>query len=222
MDFERLTRLQRLMRETRTTLKHTYPHLPPGTTLVQHNLPLSAVYALGGSFALQTWYRDTTVHWASFSDFSAGDIPHPMAVVEFEDQPPHITLVDPRAMSLLVESATLIEARRYDETLARLDSLERMRVDPNARSLRASMAGIRATALAATGRISDAEAHARRALALDRRNPDARFVLGLLAFRAGHLEEAEAHFDTLLLVRPEGDSLAAALRERVREARRGR
>lgn len=219
MDFERLTRLQRLMREIRTTLRAAHPELPAGATLVPHHLPLAAQYALGGSFALQVWYRDSTLRWEEFTAFSGGRA-EPVAIVEFEPRPPQITLVDPAAMRELVEAVRLAEARRYAEALERLDAVERMPIRPESRVLLASVAGTRASALAALGRLEEAEESARRAITLHPRNPDGRFVLGTLAFAAGRLAEAEAHFDTLLLEPSPSDSIAVALRERVREARR--
>src|SRR5262249_53089777 len=66
MDYARLTRLQRFMRETRLLLHRRSPHLPPGSIVVQENLPHSLEYAFGGDHALHVWYTDSTLHWLPF------------------------------------------------------------------------------------------------------------------------------------------------------------
>src|SRR5258706_2672687 len=69
MDFERLVRLQKLMRETRLMLKANYPTLPPRAAVGQHYLPRLSEYAYGRSKALQVWYGDSSMHWVRYAEF---------------------------------------------------------------------------------------------------------------------------------------------------------
>lgn len=220
MDFERLSRLERLMREMRTALRARYPRLPPGSSLVQHNLPRASEYALGGSNALQVWYRDTTLRWTRFADFEAGRGPEPLALVAFEPfQPKPISFVEPAAARALLRAVAMTESGRQEEALAWAARAESTLTDPNARVIRSSAAAVRANALAGTGRLAEAEAEATRSIGLYRRNGDANFLLGVIRFSQGRLEDAEAHLGVALEGMP-GDSLTLAMLERVRAARR--
>ena len=220
MDFQRLSRLQRLMREIRTALRERYPSLPHGTSFVQHNLPRAAEYALGGSHALQVWYRDTTLSWVRFADFKRGRGPEPTAMVAFEPlRRRQISFVEPGAARALLEAVAFSEAQRYSEALVWVARAESALTDTNARVIRSSAAAVRAMALAGTGRLPEAEAEAERSVRLYPRNSDANFLLGLFRFSRGRLAEAEAHLDVAIAAMP-GDSLMLATRERVRAARR--
>lgn len=216
MDFERLSRLQRLMREIRTALHARYPSLPAGSSIAQNNLPRAAEYALGGSHALQVWYRDTTLRWVRFADFERRVGPEPVALVSFEpEQRVQISLVEPAAARALGEAVALSGALRFPEALTWAARAESALSDTNARVVRSSAAAVRASAFAGTGRIAEAEAEAARSIRLYRRNFDASLLLGAIRLSQGRRPEAAALFDVALAARP-GDSLATALRNRVR------
>lgn len=221
MDFERLSRLERLMSEMRAALHARYPTLPAGATLVQHNLPRASEYALGGSNALQVWYRDTTLRWSTFADFQAGRGEEPLAVVVFEPRAPGtISFAEPAAVRALLRAVALTEARRYDEALPLTARAESAMADTTGRLVRSSIAAVRGTALAATGQLAEAEAEATRSLALYPRNANAAFLLGVFRYSKGRLAEAESLLAISDVATP-GDSLTRALLERVRAARRG-
>jgi hypothetical protein len=219
MDFERLARLQRLMRDTRTALARRHPRLPRGAAIGQHDLPLAAEYAFGGPFALQVWYRDTTLRWVRFEDFSAGRGPEPLTIVEFEPlHSPQVTLVETEAMRSLLDGIALTTQMRYAEALAPIAHGESVLVDTNARVFRGAAAATRASALAGLGRTAEAELEARRAVRLFPSSAQARLLLGAFDLAHGRLESAEAELDTMLMIEPR-DSVGRSLRERVRAAR---
>jgi tetratricopeptide (TPR) repeat protein len=220
MDFERLVRLQRLMRATRTALHRGFPELPRGARISHHNLPFAAEYAYGGAHALQVWYADTTLGWMRFGEFAADTSAPPVTLVEFEPtHEPQVTLVDPEAMRALVHGSVAAREGRFDEALSALERVG-LRADSNARVLRGSAAGVRAFAWLGLSRFDEAGAAAREAVSLCPWSSDARFVLGMLAFRDGDFTRAEAEFDSLIAIQT-GDSLAVALRDRARAARAG-
>lgn len=220
MDYARLSRLQLLMREMRTALRERHPAPPPGAGFAQHNLPRATEYALGGSRALQVWYRDTTLRWFRFNQVEAGAGSVPLDMVAFEPERPErpISFVAPRAAVALLYAVRLSESRRYEESLAWAARAESALTDTGAAVVRSSAAAIRANALAARGDLAAAEAEASRSLALYSRNSDASFLLGVLRLAQGRLDEAERHLRHALEALP-GDSLTLAMLERVRRER---
>src|SRR5439155_7692589 len=104
--YPELVRLQRIVSETRHTLEHAFPHLPAHASIARHEMPRLALYAFGGDEALQTWYRDSTLHWISFGDFLANRGAPPLTLVEYQPHgEPLVALVDPAAMRLVVAAA---------------------------------------------------------------------------------------------------------------------
>ncbi len=128
MDWQRLTRLQHFMRAARTALKRELPTLPPGSVVVQQNLPHGVEYAFGGDHALQTWYGDRTLHWMRFDEFRAA--PETPVAMILEGDPGHeppVGLVRPDAMRALIRVQELAAQQRYAEIfewLDRADSLQ--------------------------------------------------------------------------------------------------
>jgi hypothetical protein len=218
-DFPKLARLEKFVRETRTLLQRQYPHLPKGALVGHHHLPLMTGYAFSGDKALQVWYRDTTLRWVSFEDFSPHlDLPL-LTVVEYQPhREPQLALVESGAMRAVLVAMQLSKEAKWGAAmteLARADSLQR---DPNAAVFLATVAAKRAIVLSMLGDSLGAEREALRGYALWPDNPDSRYVIAKRRFAQGRLEEAEALLDTVL-ARDPGDRGAAALLAQVREAR---
>ncbi len=219
MDFEHLARLQRLMAETRARLRAEYPALPHGARICQLGLPLMSEYAFGGDQAVQVWYRDTTLRWVTLDRFRSDPNLEVTTIVEFQaHHSPEIALVEPQAMRALDRATEQVAHGAWQLgllDLARSDSLQR---DPEAGVFRAMVASRRTLCLRGLGRTREAEAEARRALALWPEDPNAHYLLAVLMSADGRLAEAEAQLDSHV-VRFAEDSDAVALRERVRAAR---
>jgi tetratricopeptide (TPR) repeat protein len=215
MDFPRLARLQRLMRDIRTTLRTRYPALPHGAVVVQQNLPHAVEWAFGGDHALRVWYRDPSLSWARFETFRA-DPSRPVAtIVEF--QPglvPAVALVDPEAMRTQLDGYRLLQAGRWAESLVELARAESLQRDPNARIFRAFCASRRALALDRLGRRVEALAEAQRGVRLSPSDANARFIRALVLAGGESANEAIAELDTLLLTTPD-DADALSLRARL-------
>jgi hypothetical protein len=204
MDFERLVRLQRMMALTRGTLQRRFPAPPHHAVFGYQQFPTGAIYAFGGSRALQVWYRDTTLLWLPADSTRTGPARRPLAIAEFEpDGAGRVALIDPEAARLLHVGLAAMREARPDVALADLDRAEAALTDSSARVFRGQLAGKRALVLAGLNRGAEAEQEALRSLALWRAGDDARLMLALLRARQGRLAEAAALLDTLIALYPD-------------------
>ena len=217
MDFERLVRLQRLMADIRGTLRARFPTLPPGSRVGQNFLPPGTTYALGGSHALQVWYRDSTLRWVTFDEYSSD--PDVQTIVQFQphQSSPMVALVDPPAMQALLRGNARIARKQWSGAVDEFATAESLQSDPRAGVFLGTIASRRALCLKMLGDRKGAVREALRALAVSRYYFDARYVLANEAFEGGRLSEARTRLDTLLRVAP-GDSNALNLLEQVRKA----
>jgi tetratricopeptide (TPR) repeat protein len=220
LDYGRLVRLQRLMRETRQALHARFPTLPPGSRVGQHSFPRSATYALGGDRALQVWYRDTTVHWLRYEDYEEKPPPQLATIAEFQPhRTPQIVVVEPEAMRALHDAIQSMRRADCVGTIAELDRADSLQRDRNAAVFLASVGAKRALCLMQLGRVEDAEREARRAGQLWPDNFDSGYVLANVALARGRLDEAERLLVEVLAHRPQ-DQGAMDLLGRVRAQRR--
>jgi len=218
MDYARLTRLQRFMRDTRQLLLHHYPTLPHGAIVVQENLPHSLEYAFGGDHALRVWYADSTLHWMRFDVFRAHLDTTVTVIVQGEPgHSPEVALVEPDAVRELFHAQPLVGAHRFPEVLVLLDRADAAQRDTSAVQYWVTSWTWRAYAYAMVGRAPEGEALAERALALGRTDVLARQVLALALAQQGRSHQAFAHLDTLDLIAP-GDATTRSLRAQI-EAR---
>jgi hypothetical protein len=218
MDFERLVRLQRLMRYTRGMLETMHPTLPHGARIGQHYLPRLSEYAFGGSKSLQVWYGDSTLRMVRYSEFVA-DQKQPMVVIA-EYQPHHLPQmapVNPRAMSTFLGALSTMNTQAFEEGLAALARAESLQTDTTARVFRGEIWGSRATCLVFLHRPAETEMWANRGMELWPENVYAEFALACLAYRRGALEMALARFERVLRLSPNYSS-ALEMRRRVLEA----
>ena len=222
MDFEQLTRLQRLMRDSRTALAGHTPVATPGMRVGAHFMPRRAQYAFGGHHALRAWYRDPGLDWVPFARVRAHPDSALAAIVEFEpDGTPQAAIVEPGAMRAYLAALDHIRASEWAAAESLLVIGERAQKDENARVFRAMVLGDRARAMLGEGRIEDAEHEAQKARTLFERDISAHYVLGATAFLRGDILEAAGHVDSVLKWSP-GDAAALKLREGVIEAARRR
>jgi hypothetical protein len=216
MDFERLVRLQRLMRATREALRSEHPTLPANSAAVVHYVPVSSLYAYGGSRALQVWYRDTTLRMGALDRALCSSIARPAAVLEFEpDARPQIMLLDTAAVEHMRLALAGIGRGEWARVLTELAIADSLHVSRSERVFRAMIAQKRAAVLLFLGREAEAEREALRSIALWPRCDDGRFTLAALWKHRGRLDEAEAQLDTLLRFYPDhtaGAELLAELR----------
>lgn len=219
MDFERLTRLQRFLKQMRVALQRAHPHPPPHSTFVDVNMPKGLSYALGGDRALQVWYRDSTLHLVSFDRFRRQpDLPVE-AIIQFQPGvQPEIFLLDPAAARAQEEAFGSMQSQRLAAALAGFDRADSLEPDPAARIFHANNAGLRAILLDALGRPADAETEARRGLALFPHDENSRFVIASALVRRQQFAEAERQLDSLLLDNP-AHSGARKLLDRIAASR---
>jgi hypothetical protein len=219
MDFEQLVRLQRLMRETRTALQTKFPALPPRSLVGLYYLPRHAQYSFGGSQSLQAWYRDSTLHWVTYSEFIAHPDTPLVTIAEFDETGDrHIALVEPAAMRSLQGAFSDIGRDDWAAALRKIDRADSIQRDPAALVFAGQIAGMRATVLVFLGRHEAGEREAHRGCLLWPANSYARFALGYLAFLRGRLDEAAAQVDTILGTDPNnvsGHRLGEAILKRM-------
>lgn len=212
MDYPRLSRLQRLMRETRQALHARFPVLPQGATLATFTLPLSSEYALGGAHAVQAWYGDSTLRWLSFDEFLAHPETDVLALVHYQVADPQVVLVDGAAARAQRRGLDSLQAGRW---LAAIDELRRadsLQVDRRAAIFLGDLAGRRAYCLAQLARWDEALNEAQRAVAVATGDVGARYVIAAVDAVHHRDEEALAQLDTLVMMSPR-DADALALRQ---------
>jgi hypothetical protein len=217
MDFDHLVRLQRLMEAARLRLHQDYPTLPHGARVVQLNMPRMAEYAFGRSYALEAWYRDSTVQWMRYDAFQRDTSAHPITVVQYApDHVPMMALVDPRAMRLVDQAIVPISRHDWSGTLAMLNEADSLQKDRGAGNFFAILRGRQAMALAGLDRLKESEAAARSALAEWPGSPNARYWLGFSLAGQKRFAEAEDVLDSALVLAP-NDTLVRDLRTVVRK-----
>jgi hypothetical protein len=203
-DFPKVTRLQRLMRETRQTLLREYPNLPRGAMIGQQNMPMAAEYAFEGSRALHVWYRDTTMRWVRYEDFArARELPLTTIVQYEEFSSPQIALIDIDAMRELLRAQDAIN-RDHDVLAARaaIERADSLQTDRDARAFLGKIAGIRAVCLYRLGDPVAGEREASRAMTLWHANPEARMLLAASWASRGDFPRAMAALETLVALEP--------------------
>lgn len=218
MDFARITRLQRLMAETRSTLQRALPHVPRHAVFGESGMPREAVYAFGESRAVQAWYRDTTLRWVSTRTAMTDTTANVVAIVQFQrGHRPPIALVDPRAMRAMGEARDDIGRRDWAGALARLAAADSLQPDANARVFRSDVAAHRTYALGGLGEFGPAIAEAARGLRLAPENRALRMAYASMLHFHGDTAAAAAEFDRLQREEP-GDSAVARLRRDLRQS----
>ncbi len=219
LDFVKLARVQRLVEGTRHALQSRFPTLPPGARVGQHYLPRMTEYAFMGGRALRVWYRDSTLSWVRFEEYSRRPALDLAAIVEYQpDHVPQVALVDPPAMRALLDATDAMRRADWAAAGAALDRADSLQRDPGALVFRATVSAKRAVCMLSGGDSLSAEHEALTALALWRDNFDSRFVLATVWAPRGMAAEAIAQLDTLLATRPD-DRGAYELRERIRAMR---
>ena len=220
LDFEHLTRLQRLMRATRLALHARMPQAAHGARVGTHYMPRHAQYAFGGHNAIRAWYRDSTLDWVT----TGLQWSHPESalttIVEFEPETrPQIGLVEPDAMRAYLASIERMQASDWTGAGMLLDRAQGLQLDDAARVFRGFVAGERARVLFAAVRFDDADRQAEIAIRLYRKNIPAHYVLGCTALMRGQLNQAAMHVDSVLQWLP-NDAGTLKLREAVLRAAR--
>jgi hypothetical protein len=204
MDFARLTRLQRFMSITRRLLQGGCPQPSPHAHVVEMNLPRGLMYAFGGNSAVQVWYRDTTLTMVNYTRLTEDSTLSMVAGVQYQPgEPTPIVLLPPDALRAQDRAYRRITASQWTagfEPLALADSLT---PDPRFVVFHADNAGYRAFALVELNRYDEAEAEARRALALASTQRNGMNVLSMVLLLRGRLDEALALADHLLRLEPD-------------------
>ncbi|MEQ1834124.1 MAG: hypothetical protein ABL977_13810 [Candidatus Eisenbacteria bacterium] len=203
VDFERLARLQRLMREARTTLRREFPVLPRGANVAMLHPPFMADYA-GGDRALQVWYRDTTLRWVRWDQMEKTGARGLAGAMEFqEDERPPFRRVEPEALRLLFVAGALDRGEHWQAALDTLERAEARQADRAATHFVGRVLGLRAWCLGATGHLVQAESLARASLAIAPENADGHLTLAALHNGRSEWNQSLAQLDTLLTWYPD-------------------
>jgi tetratricopeptide (TPR) repeat protein len=197
VDFERLSRLQRLMVEARTTLRREFPELPAHAGVAMLHPPFQADYAAGDR-ALQVWYADSTLRWVRWESMAAAEARGLAGAMEFqEDTRPQFRRIEPEALRLLFEAGPLQHDEKWAaslDTLRRADALQR---DREAHHFLGRVEGLESWCLGGLGRIAEAESTARQSLVIAPENADGHLTLAAIHNGRGEWAQALAHLDTL-------------------------
>lgn len=216
VDFERLARLQRLMLEARTTLRHEFPHLRPGARVAMLHPPFMADYAAGDR-ALQTWYRDSTLRWVRWEEMAADEARSLDAAMEFQEHAtPPFRRVEPRALRTLFAARELVRAERFAEAAETLRVAGEQLSDTGAHHVRGRIWGLRAWCLAGSGRVREGDSLAHASLAIAPENADGHLTLAAFHNGRGEWQQSLAHLDTLESWYP-GYAVAVAMRKAIME-----
>ena len=221
VDFERLARLQLLMREARTTLAHEFPVLPTRARVALLHPPFLTDYA-GGDRALQVWRRDSTLHWVRWDAMAADEAAGLAGAMEFrEDSRPPFRRVDPLALRALFVAGRLNREQRFQAAYDTLQQAEALQRDREALHFAGRVAGLESWCLGMLGRVPEAELRARQSLAIAPENADGHLAMAAILNGRGDYSASLAHLDTLLTWYPNfppATMMRAEVFERLRSA----
>lgn len=220
VDFERLARLQRLMVEARTTLKHEFPTLPRGGSVAMLHPPFMADYA-SGDRALQVWYRDPTLRWVRWEQMEQSGALGLAGAMEFQEAAtPPFRRIEPEALRLLFVAGALDRGEHWQSALDTLARAESQQLDRTAHHFLGRVLGMRAWCLGSMGQVAEAESLARQSLAISSENADGHLTLAAIHYGRSEWNLSRAQLDTLLAWYPghqAGIKLRRALDERMHE-----
>jgi hypothetical protein len=215
-DLATLARLQRVSRETRAALAPGQAPLPPGARVTWLYRPVMTERAFAHSYALQVWYRDTTLRWTPWQE--AVDQPDLKlgAGLEYDvNAPQQIIRVSPAALEKVAAALRAMRADDFHLGLplrARAFSIPR---DRAAAVFQGMLAGKRALCLLSLDDRAGAREEAMRGLTMWPKGADARYVLAVLLATEGRLGPAMAQLDTVLAFYP-GDLASRILLDTLR------
>ena len=192
MDFAKLTRLQRFMREARMALHEHVPKPPAHAYLVEANFPRGLLYALGGDHAVQVWYRDSTLHVLNAARFRATSTLPAVAVIQFQPDRPRreIVILPPDALRLQDLAYHTVLAGNDAAALPIIARADSLAPDTSLIVFHGNNAGMRALALSHMQRLEDAEREARRALSFYPIDYNARVTLAAVLIIHHQFDEA--------------------------------
>lgn len=215
-NYQHFVRLERIVREVRTTLQTRFPALPPGAVVGQHGMPQMSEHAFAGSRALQVWYRDSTLRWTRWDQFDPSD----SRVVGFVEFQPHgrdaFAIVEADAARELLQAMSAVRSADWSTARRSLEAAEAAQRDPHARLFLGIVASKRAVVEIADGHPEDAARFARLALERWPENPDSRYVLAQALWRNGDLPAAMQSLEQQLALFPQ-DRAARELLEHYRD-----
>ncbi len=218
-DFSKIARLQLLMSETRAALRAGFPRLPRGAMVGQMNMPLASQYAFGGSKALEVWYRDSTLRWVSFDEFTRRPDLELVTVVQYQTgAPPQVAVVDVEATRGMLRGFERLERNEFAAAMREVDRADSLQSNREAKMFLGALAGVRAWCIFALGDHAGGEREALRALELWPVGPEARLVLAARAADRGDLDGAEAAMESVISEYP-GHPAARQMLARLRAAR---
>ena len=219
VDYERLTRLQRLMREARVALRHEFPVLPKGARVAMLHPPFMADYAAGDR-ALEVWYRDSTLRWLRWEQMADREARSLSGALEFQEgATPQFRRVEPEALRLFFVAAKLDRAERWQAALDTLQRANALQGDREAHHFLGRILGLEGWCQGGLGRLPEAERLAHASLALDLENADGHLTLAELHNGRSEWKQTLAQLDTLLAWYP-GYEAAVKMRQGVLERMR--
>jgi hypothetical protein len=219
VDFERLSRLQRLMREARTAIRREYPMLRTGARVAMLHPPLMADYAAGDR-ALQVWYRDSTLRWVKWNEMAEDEARSLDAALEFQEHAdPPFRRVEPVALQTMFAARDLVRAERFADGAEVLRLADMQLTDPLAHHVRGRIWGLRAWCLASMGRVREGDTLARASLAIAPENADGHLTIAAMHNGRREWRRSLAHLDTLETWYP-GYPVAVEMRRAIHEQMR--
>ena len=197
VDFERLARLQHLMVEARSTLRHEFPTLPRHAGVAMLHPPFMADYAAGDR-ALQVWYGDSTLRWLEWERMAKAEARDLAGAMEFQEEArPQFRRIEPEALRLLFVASALQAAGRVGDALDSLYRADGLQPDREAHHFIGRVQGLEAWCLGGLDRLAEAESTARRSLAIAPENADGHLTLAAIYNDRAEWPQLLAQLDTL-------------------------
>jgi hypothetical protein len=227
-DYQRVTRLQRLARETREALAARMSAMPAESVVSFYFLPRDAEYIFGGDRWLQIRYGDPTLRFESLPALLEGPRAKVAAFVGFEPwregaEPgaSQMVVVPPASMKSYVLGREAIERGEGAEAMARLGEAERALGAERADVFRAAIGGATALALLELGQNERAREAAAASLERFDGCVDAHVALIEDAIADGRTAWASLALERLRAVAPD-EAIVTRLAQSIRETREGR
>lgn len=213
VSFPRLTRLQRLVSETRHTLFATHPRLPRGARVYYWGMPRYATIAFQLGLAPRVWYRDSSLAFEPFlSEKSLEPLPDAALSYDLESREPGVHSLQRPALAAYRDGLRAWSDHRSADADSCYVAALALQQPPSG-MFTSKMLRIRALLALDRNDLAAAEAFVAGADSANRGNPDGLALSAVIALRKGDRAGARHFAEQCLAMDPLNGTGNAVLRD---------